>query len=229
MSVSSSRSNASLLELAWRAMPKRYYRIILIVLTVACGLSALVTAPIVLLTAAMGFDAPGSEYQVWAWIVFIVVLSIPLWFVIGAIVVGFSTCTVGCERPCSSLARRSPGRQSGGCCSNPYSRHPTLEQSYGCQIAPAHCMRPDTGTAFSACGASDFGGLMPRYFFHTHNGVTVLDVEVWSFPTFGPHATKPFGPAARCFGRSRHSSTMGTQPEGKGKKLLTLTVSAENW
>ena len=70
---------------AWRAMPKRYYRTILIVLTVACGLSALVTAPIVLLTAAMGFDAPGSEYQVWAWIVFIVVLSIPLWFVIGAI------------------------------------------------------------------------------------------------------------------------------------------------
>jgi hypothetical protein len=86
--LSSSRSNASLLELAmaaWRAMPKRYYRIILIVLTVACGLSALVTAPIVLLTAAMGFDAPGSEYQVWAWIVFIVVLSIPLWFVTGAI------------------------------------------------------------------------------------------------------------------------------------------------
>ncbi len=66
-------------------MPKRYYRTILIVLTVACGLSALVTAPIVLLTAAMGFDAPGNENQVWAWIVFIVVLSIPLWFVIGAI------------------------------------------------------------------------------------------------------------------------------------------------
>ena len=66
-------------------MPKRCYRTILIVLTVACGLGALVTAPIVLLTAAMGFDAPGSEYQVWAWIVFIVVLSIPFWFVIGAI------------------------------------------------------------------------------------------------------------------------------------------------
>jgi hypothetical protein len=66
-------------------MCKRYYRTILIVLTVACGLSALVTAPIVLLTAAMGFDGPESEYQVWAWIVFIVVLSIPLWFVIGAI------------------------------------------------------------------------------------------------------------------------------------------------
>jgi hypothetical protein len=70
------------------SMPKRCYRTILIVLTVACGLGALVTAPIVLLTAAMGFDAPGSEYQVWAWIVFIVVLSIPFWFVIGAIVFG---------------------------------------------------------------------------------------------------------------------------------------------
>jgi hypothetical protein len=40
------------------------------------------------LSKAMGFDAPGSEYQVWAWIVFIVVLSIPFWFVIGAIVIG---------------------------------------------------------------------------------------------------------------------------------------------
>ena len=66
-------------------MPKRYYLTILIVLTVACGLGALVTAPIVLLTAAMGFDGPGSEYQLWAWIVFFVVLSIPIWFVMGAI------------------------------------------------------------------------------------------------------------------------------------------------
>jgi hypothetical protein len=65
-------------------MPKHYYRIILIVLTVACGLGALVTAPIALLPAAMGFDAPDSGYQVWAWIVFFVVLSIPLWFVMGA-------------------------------------------------------------------------------------------------------------------------------------------------
>jgi hypothetical protein len=40
------------------------------------------------LSKARGFDAPGSEYQVWAWIVFIVVLSIPFWFVIGAIVIG---------------------------------------------------------------------------------------------------------------------------------------------
>ena len=41
-------------------------------------------APIALLTAAMAFDAPDSGYQVWAWIVFSVVLSIPLWFVVGA-------------------------------------------------------------------------------------------------------------------------------------------------
>jgi hypothetical protein len=68
-------------------MTKPYCRVILILLTFACGLCALVTAPIVLLTAAMGFDAPG-EYQVWGWIVFIVVLSIPFWFVIGAIVFG---------------------------------------------------------------------------------------------------------------------------------------------
>src|SRR5437588_4690210 len=65
-------------------MPKHYYRIILIVLTVACGLGAIITAPIALLTAAMGFDAPDSGYQLWAWIVFLMVLSIPLWFVVGA-------------------------------------------------------------------------------------------------------------------------------------------------
>jgi hypothetical protein len=65
-------------------MSKPYYRIILIVLTVACGACALVTAPIALLAAAMAFDAPGSDYQLWAWIVFVVTLSIPLWFVIGA-------------------------------------------------------------------------------------------------------------------------------------------------
>jgi hypothetical protein len=44
-------------------MSKPYYRIILIVLTVACGVCALVTAPIALLTAAMAFDAPDSDYQ----------------------------------------------------------------------------------------------------------------------------------------------------------------------
>jgi uncharacterized membrane protein SpoIIM required for sporulation len=67
------------------AMSKQYYRIILILLTVACALGALVTAPIALLTAGMAFDAPGSEYQTWAWIIFFIVLSIPLWFVIGVI------------------------------------------------------------------------------------------------------------------------------------------------
>ena len=45
------------------SMSKPYYRIILIVLTVACGVCALVTAPIALLTAAMAFDAPDSDYQ----------------------------------------------------------------------------------------------------------------------------------------------------------------------
>jgi len=66
-------------------MRKQHYRIILIVLTAACGLCAALTAPIALLTAAMAFDSPDSQYQVWAWIVFFVVLSIPLWFIIGTI------------------------------------------------------------------------------------------------------------------------------------------------
>jgi hypothetical protein len=63
---------------------KQYYRIILIVLTVVCAVGAVVTALIALLTAAMAFDAPDTGYQLWAWIVFFVVLSIPLWFVMGA-------------------------------------------------------------------------------------------------------------------------------------------------
>jgi hypothetical protein len=109
-------------------MPRRYYRTTLIILTVACGLSALVTAPIVLPTAALRFDGPGSEYQVWAWIVFIVVLSIPLWFVIGAIGGWVLYLHGWLRRLCLLLARRSPVRQLGGCCSNPYSRRPTLEQ-----------------------------------------------------------------------------------------------------
>jgi hypothetical protein len=65
-------------------MPKLYYRIILIVLTVACGMGAVVTTPFAMF-AAMAFDAPGSEHQLGAWVVFFVVLSIPLWFVVGAI------------------------------------------------------------------------------------------------------------------------------------------------
>ena len=69
---------------ATASMSKPYCRVILILLTVACGVCAVVTAPIALLTAAMAFDAPDSDYQLWAWIVFFVILSIPLWFVIGA-------------------------------------------------------------------------------------------------------------------------------------------------
>jgi hypothetical protein len=67
-------------------MSKPYCRVILILLTVACGVCAVVTAPIALLTAAMAFDAPGSEQQVWAWLVLFVVLSIPFWFVVGPVV-----------------------------------------------------------------------------------------------------------------------------------------------
>jgi hypothetical protein len=51
-------------------MPKLYYRIILIVLTVACGMGAVVTTPFAMF-AAMAFDAPGSEHQLGAWVVFL--------------------------------------------------------------------------------------------------------------------------------------------------------------
>lgn len=63
------------------SMPKRY-RIILILLTVACGVCALVTMPIA--TAAWPFDGPGREHEVWPWIGFIAIVSIPFWFIIGA-------------------------------------------------------------------------------------------------------------------------------------------------
>jgi hypothetical protein len=66
-------------------MPKHYYSIILILLTLLCGAGAVLTMPFALL-AAMAFDAPGSEHQVGAWVVFFVILSIPLWFVVGAII-----------------------------------------------------------------------------------------------------------------------------------------------
>ena len=59
-------------------MPKLYYRSILIVLTVACGMGAVVTTPFAMFAA-------GSEHQLGAWIVFFVVHSIPLWFVVGAV------------------------------------------------------------------------------------------------------------------------------------------------
>ena len=46
-------------------MRKHCYRVVLILLTVACGVGAVVTIPIALF-AAMAFDGPGSEHQVWA-------------------------------------------------------------------------------------------------------------------------------------------------------------------
>jgi hypothetical protein len=43
-------------------------------------MGAVVTTPFAMF-AAMAFDAPDSEHQLGAWVVFFVVLSIPLWFV----------------------------------------------------------------------------------------------------------------------------------------------------
>ena len=67
-------------------MSKPPYRVILILLTVACAVCALVTTPIALLTATWAFDTPESYGEVWAWVGFFVILSIPFWFIIGAIV-----------------------------------------------------------------------------------------------------------------------------------------------
>ena len=61
------------------------YRAIPVVLTVACGLCAAVMAPLAVMTAVMAFDAPGSEQKVWVWVGSLAILSIPLWFVAGAI------------------------------------------------------------------------------------------------------------------------------------------------
>ena len=44
---------------------KNVYRAILIVLTVACGLCAIASAPGALTISVMAFDAPGSEHFVW--------------------------------------------------------------------------------------------------------------------------------------------------------------------
>jgi hypothetical protein len=65
-------------------MTKHHYRIILTALTIACGMGGLATMPFAMF-AAMAFDDPGSEHQLGAWVVFFVILSIPLWFAIGAI------------------------------------------------------------------------------------------------------------------------------------------------
>jgi hypothetical protein len=55
------------------------------VLTAACAVGACVTAPLALMTAVMAFDAPGSEQKVWVWLASSAILSIPLWFVVGAV------------------------------------------------------------------------------------------------------------------------------------------------
>src|ERR1700738_3348677 len=60
-------------------------RIILIVLTAACAVGACVTGPLALMTAVTAFDAPGSEQKVWVWVASFAILSIPLWFVVGAV------------------------------------------------------------------------------------------------------------------------------------------------
>jgi hypothetical protein len=40
--------------------------------------------PLALMTAVMAFD-PGSEQKVWVWVASFAILSIPLWFVVGAV------------------------------------------------------------------------------------------------------------------------------------------------
>ena len=60
-------------------------RAILVVLSVACAVGALVSAPVVLMTAVMAFDAPGSEQLWWVWAASLAMLSIPLWFVADAV------------------------------------------------------------------------------------------------------------------------------------------------
>jgi hypothetical protein len=61
------------------------FRAILIVLSVACVAGALVSAPVALMTAVMAFDAPGSKRLWWVWAASLAMLSIPLWFVAGAV------------------------------------------------------------------------------------------------------------------------------------------------
>ena len=88
---------------------KNVYRTILIVLTVTCGLCAIASAPGALTVAVMAFDAPGSEHYVWAWVMSLTILSIPLW-VVAAALVGWMAAQ--CARGCWCAARR--GRGAGG-------------------------------------------------------------------------------------------------------------------
>jgi hypothetical protein len=61
------------------------YRTILIALTAACAVGAFVTGPLALMTAVMAFDAPGSEQNIWVWVASLAIVSIPFWFVVGAV------------------------------------------------------------------------------------------------------------------------------------------------
>jgi hypothetical protein len=102
-------------------MPKLYYRIILIVLTVACGMGAVVTVPFAMF-AAMAFGAPGSEHQLGAWVVFFVVLSIPLWFVLGAITGWFLYLRNWLRASALIAATPIAARPSAGCSCNWHNR-----------------------------------------------------------------------------------------------------------
>jgi hypothetical protein len=66
-------------------MSRDYHRNLLIVLTAAGVACAVICAPITTMTAMFAFDAPGSERELQVWVIFFIVLSIPLWFVIGPI------------------------------------------------------------------------------------------------------------------------------------------------
>lgn len=77
---------------------------------------------------------------------------------------------------------------------------------------------------------------LPRYFFHTHNGETVLDHRGLEFPDFRAardEAIRTCGEMLRQIPSAINNGDpfqlwVTDQPEGKGKKLLTLTVSVEN-
>jgi hypothetical protein len=64
---------------------RKHYRIILILLTVLCVIGAVYTIPFVRIAAVVVFLAPGSEHELGAWRTLFTVLSIPLWFAVGAI------------------------------------------------------------------------------------------------------------------------------------------------
>jgi hypothetical protein len=79
------------------------------------------------------------------------------------------------------------------------------------------------------------GDQLPRYFFHTHNGETVLDHRGLEFPTRAARdeAIRTCGEMLRQIPSAINNGDpfqlwVTDQPEGKGKKLLTLKVLAEN-